>query len=207
MIAPAVAYGIRAFFSVVGIIFHIIAYSYLDKLEKIQCKCAEDKNVKFMRFALLFLIFYLLINMFIPMPVLSSQNKGGMVYLAVNLGVGLLALIYYIVSIRYVNKLASAKCRCSEDQRREIMFVWGILVLSFISIMFLGMLIAGVSLANASMLATMMAINPAKTAFSKVESAEKAEYGPSTRVLSRSRASSRASSPRRSRSRSRSSRR
>lgn len=119
--------------SLVGILFLALSYTYLDKLEKIGCVCAEHKYRKYVKNFVVFAIFYLLITMFIPLDKLvSTFGPAGGLFLIVHYLFALASIVFFILAIKYIRYLMKEKCKCSEDIRREIMYYVSILELLFL---------------------------------------------------------------------------
>jgi len=115
--------------STIGILLLVLTYSYINKLEKIGCDCAVHKDRSFIKNYCVFAISYLLITMFFP-PVeadaLFGSTVGGL-YMLLNIVFVIVTIVFYIKSLTYVRYLMKEKCKCSEDVRREILYVWSIL--------------------------------------------------------------------------------
>lgn len=112
-----------------GIILLAFTYMYIDKLEKIGCACAEHPSRNFIKKYALFAIVFLLVIMFFP-PAMLNQLLGplaGTIGLVVNVIFALATIVFFILAIRYVRYLMREKCRCSEDLRRDILYIWSIL--------------------------------------------------------------------------------
>ena len=152
MVAPITLYGIRTFGSLLAIALNVVAFTYLQKLETTQCICAEDKTMKFMKFALFLMICYLFVNMFIPIPDITNETSAGqVVYAGAKLAFSAIALVYYIYMIRYINRLVKEKCKCSEEMRRDITYIYAVLQLVLFAIMIILALLSGTLFAVGSL--------------------------------------------------------
>lgn len=114
-----------------GIILLALTYSYLDKLEKIGCACAEHPYRAFIKGYTIFAIVFLAVTMFIPLSTVTKTfgAMGGFVYYIVNLAFVIATVIYFALVLVYANYLMKAKCACSEDFRREVMALYAIIEL------------------------------------------------------------------------------
>lgn len=124
-----ISYIVSVINSLIGVLLLALTYTYLDKLEKIGCWCAEHKYRNFIKTFTMVAIVYLVLTMFIP-PAQLARMFGQPVGQALQLLHFLFAIafIFYVVaSIMYVRYLMKEKCRCSEDIRREILYFVSIL--------------------------------------------------------------------------------
>lgn len=114
--------------SMIGVILMVVTYLYIDKLEKIQCACAEHPYKKYIKSYLVFAIAFLLVTAFVP-PTKAARLFGplfAVVYAVVKIIYGFATFIFFIYALQYVRFLMKEKCKCSEDVRREVLYVWSI---------------------------------------------------------------------------------
>ena len=100
-------------------------FTYLNKLETIGCACAEHPYRKFIRGYTIFAILFLLITLVVPVKDLVG-SLGQMVFMWLNVAFVLASLIYFVLVIIYARYLTKAKCACSEDIRRDVMYIYSI---------------------------------------------------------------------------------
>lgn len=114
-----------------GIILLVLTYTYLDKLEKIGCVCAEHPYRKFIKGYTLFAIGFLAVTMFVPLSAVTKMfgALGGFVYYIINLAFVIATVVYFALVLVYSNYLIKAKCACSADYRREVMAIYAIIEL------------------------------------------------------------------------------
>jgi MFS family permease len=143
------AYIVSAIMSVLGIFLLAMTYMYIDKLEKLGCACAEHKYKRFIKGYSIFAIVFLVITMVFP-PAVAAKTFGttvGQVYALISIPYYIATIIFFILALIYVRYLMREKCKCSEDVRREILYVWAILEIVLISAFFLipliGFVVAG----------------------------------------------------------------
>jgi len=166
--------------SMLGVIMMLVIYTYIDKLEKINCDCAVHPYRKFIKNYIIFAIIFLLITAFFP-PTRVVEVFGplyGIIYAAATLIFSFATVVFYIFAFQYARYLMIEKCKCSEDVRREVMYIWSILmVVLLIALVLIPFLVAvgqgGVALAmntgkqgikNLSNITLEAAVNPLKTA-------------------------------------------
>ena len=115
--------------NLIGIALLAITWLYIDKLEKIGCRCSQDRLRSFIKTYSMLAIAYLVITLFLPPTVVVGAlgQVGGMAYTAVNILFSLATLAFFVAVIIYVQKLMKEKCLCSEDVRREVIYFWSII--------------------------------------------------------------------------------
>lgn len=111
-----------------GIIVLWLTYTYIDKLEKTGCACAQYKYRDFIKTWSLVALFIVLVNMFAPLRLVNQFHDGlGRAYFAFSFVVLIIHLTYIILSLKYLDHMMREKCKCSEDMRRELLYIWFIL--------------------------------------------------------------------------------
>lgn len=112
----------------IGIILLVTTYMYIEKLEKIGCPCSEHPYRKFIKGYCMFAIIYILVTMFIPMSSLVDAvgQVGALAYFIAKILFTITTLIFFILAFVYVRFLMREKCKCSEDIRREVLYIWAI---------------------------------------------------------------------------------
>lgn len=112
----------------IGIILLVTTYMYIEKLERIGCPCSEHPYRSFIKGYCMFAIFYILITMFIPPKALVKAlgPVGVVVYFAAKVIFTITTLIFFVLAFIYARFLMNEKCKCSEDIRREVMYIWAI---------------------------------------------------------------------------------
>jgi len=155
------------FLSIVGLVLMALTYTYIDKLEKINCECAEHPYKKFIKNYIVFAVIFLLVTTFLP----PSRVVGmvgplyAMVYVVVKWIYVISTFVFFVYALMYVRYLAKEKCKCSEDIRREVLYWWSILeVIIFAVLVVLPFLVMFVSGGVA------LAISSGKSAMSNLES-------------------------------------
>jgi hypothetical protein len=139
---------------------NIYAINWIHKLEDIpECKCSNNWMRTYIKYYLYiiipFSIIMLLVNIYLSFNNLSTISGKVNLYKSMNTSVffdiysffavivSIAAFINMIISIIFINKLKEINCECSEDVRREIYYIYNIVLASFICI---GILLAFMSI-------------------------------------------------------------
>lgn len=117
-----------AFLSIIGVVLMGLTYTYIDKLERINCACAEHPYKNFIKKYIIFAICFLLVTAFLPpsMVVGFAGPVYGMIYLIIKWIYVIATVVFFVYSLRYVQYLTREKCKCSEDIRRDVLYWWSI---------------------------------------------------------------------------------
>jgi hypothetical protein len=124
----SLANGIAIVGKIIGFILLVLAYMYLNKLEQTGCDCAEHPYRNRIKGYLKFAIGYFLITVFFP-PSVAVKYFGsvvGMIYVLVDILFTLVSLVFFILMMRYIKYLSVEKCKCSEGNTREILYVYSV---------------------------------------------------------------------------------
>ena len=126
-----------AFLSVIGVVLMGLTYTYIDKLERINCACAEHPYKKFIKNYIIFAICFLLVTAFLPPSVVIGfiGPVYGLIYLAIKWIYVIATIVFFIYALRYVQYLTREKCKCSEDIRRDVLYWWSITQLVIFAIL------------------------------------------------------------------------
>jgi hypothetical protein len=121
--------------SFIGIFFMLLTYSYIDKLEKIGCSCSEDKYRSFIKGYSLFVVVYLFITMIMPPSFIANTfgDAGLWAVMVIRPIFSLLSIVFIALAIVYLRKLTLTKCKCAEDVRREVLYIYYIVEIVLIS--------------------------------------------------------------------------
>jgi hypothetical protein len=128
-----------AFLSVIGVVLMGLTYTYIDKLERINCACAEHPYKNFIKNYIIFAICFLIVTAFLP-PSMVVGLIGpiyGLIYLIIKWIYVIATIVFFVYALRYVQYLTREKCKCSEDVRREVLYWWSIIQLIIFSILVL----------------------------------------------------------------------
>lgn len=162
-----------------GLILLLLSYTYMTKLEQIDCRCAEHPYRRFIKGYIVFAIVFLLAMMVFPAGKAAKMfgMTGAMVYAVASLLFTITSVVFFAYAMMYVRYLMKAKCMCSEDARRTALYVWsiaelvilGIIViiplLSILAITSIGMVVGGVKkVSGVSPMVIEAVANPLKSA-------------------------------------------
>ena len=100
--------------------------TYMFKLEKNNCKCALGWKHKFVQSMIMILLIYQFISFFMDKE--SRVTKG------IKMIMGVLAIVYIIITFMYVKELEDTDCKCSEDPARTTLKVLNYINIALISI-------------------------------------------------------------------------
>jgi hypothetical protein len=133
------------------IIIYSLTLQWIDKLEKTNCSCSEDSLRDFIKYYLyvyLILLGITFIIVFISVFVEFSSMKLFKVFTPfislIRTLMAILSIVNIIVSIIYISKLKEIDCKCSEDIRREIYYIWSLISIVINAVIFLFMIIAAI---------------------------------------------------------------
>lgn len=126
-----------AFLSIIGIVLMGLTYTYLDKLERIKCACADHPYKNFIKKYIIFAICFLFVTAFLPpsMVVGFIGPVYGMIYLIIKWIYVIATVVFFVYALRYVQYLTREKCKCSEDVRRDVLYWWSITQLVIFAIL------------------------------------------------------------------------
>lgn len=147
----------HAVVNMIGVIAMLVIYTYVDKLEKIDCPCAEHPMRNFIKYYIIFAIIFLLIATFLPAGTINSilGPVYTMIYGIVYFVFIIATFVFFVYVMRYARFLMVNKCKCSEDFRREAMYVYSIIMVVVYGILvFLPLMLALIQGAVALMLSS-----------------------------------------------------
>lgn len=134
----------------IGIILLFTTYMYIDKLEKMGCACAEHPYRNFIKRYCIFAIIFLAVTMFLPAKaVAKALGPMGVAALALAQILYVFAtIVFFVLALIYVRYLVKEKCKCSDDIRRDVLYVWAILEIIILSAIVLIPLVKGVMVSS-----------------------------------------------------------
>jgi hypothetical protein len=157
-----------------GVIILGMTYTYIDKMERLGCACAEHPYRNFIKYWTLVSLFIVVFMMFVPLDVVDGHDsKLGMFYAVFHFLFLVTHLVYLVLSLIYIDHLVKEKCKCSEDVRRELLYFWfllrAIFLLSVVVIpLFLKLGMTSVAEVNSSEKDIIAATSPRIKDFKKV---------------------------------------
>ena len=136
---------------IIALIINVYALVWIMKLEAIpECKCSDNWMRLYIKYFLHVYIPILIISIILYVYLYSfglspnDLNNNG-VFVAYRMFVGIVGLFGFanmIIAIIFINKLKEINCECSEDIKREIYFIYNIVLASFMAVIILLGLIA-----------------------------------------------------------------
>jgi|SaaInl85LU_5_DNA_1037374.scaffolds.fasta_scaffold88664_2 hypothetical protein len=135
---PKTTHLIRLPFFLFALAMNIFVVTWIQKLDDIQCKCSEDWRTPYIKYWTIFNI-CLSVTIFLLRTVFSFELPIYMIYLS---GIQIiLGIMNLIALISYIYKLKKIECECSEDNRREIIYIyqWIIAVLLIFLLLLVGL--------------------------------------------------------------------
>jgi len=114
--------------------FAVVAYSYLRKMEQIDCKCALGQDHDFLKG-------YCLVSMPYHLALLASDGVASAIPMYMHYAFIMATLAAFVVFVTYTMKLKKT-CVCSSDARRQIMLVWPLVNLSLVGLILLMLILA-----------------------------------------------------------------
>jgi hypothetical protein len=131
------------------LMININASMWINKLEKIKCACSESYMRSYIKYFLYILIPISIINILLniymyvnnvnhlELSKLSGLSSSAIFILNIfNIIYVIFALTNIVIAIVFINKLKELNCECSEDIRREVYWIYNIVMASLLSIMF-----------------------------------------------------------------------
>lgn len=133
------AYIAQVIFGFVGIFLLFTTYLYIDKLEKMGCACADHPFRKYIKGYTIFAIVFLGITMFVPKSQLVDilGSVGSAAFAIAEVVYLVFTVAFFIMAFMYVRYLMKEKCKCSEDMRRDVLYVWSILEIILLASFFI----------------------------------------------------------------------
>lgn len=129
-------------FGITALVINVNAILWVYKLEAIpECKCSDNWMRTYVKYYLLvvipFMIVMLLIQLYLYTAGLGHNDITSSLYTMFRMFYGLVNFVGFIniiITIIFINRLKEMNCECSEDVRREIYFIYNIILASFIGI-------------------------------------------------------------------------
>lgn len=128
----------------IALVINVYAIIWIYKLETIDCKCSNSWMRLYIKYYLHVLIpvmsISLLINTYLYINDLTYRDISSGLFSFYRLFTGIvnfLGFLNIIISIIFINKLKEINCECSEDIKREVYFIYNIVLASIISLIIL----------------------------------------------------------------------
>lgn len=136
---------------IVAIIINVNALVWLNKLETIKCECSGHWMREYIKYYLYVAIPVFIINLIIYLyafaandysVLLSNNNPVMSIYRGFVGIVSLFGFVNIFIAIIFINKLKEINCECSEDIKREVYWIYNIILASIILLVIIFMLIS-----------------------------------------------------------------
>ena len=131
----------------IGISINISAILWIYKLENIDCKCSNNWMRIYIKYYLHVIIPIMVISLFIHVylyvnNMVYTDIKSNLLslYLFIIGGFNIFGFLNIIISIIFINKLKEINCDCSEDIKREVYYIYNIIMASLICLTILMLL-------------------------------------------------------------------
>lgn len=149
------AYLLSSVIGIIGIFLLVLIYNYIDKLEKIGCDCSRHPYRNFIKGYTVFAVIYIIFMFLLPVTWAIKNLGSGFAYVygAALIVFVITTVLFFVYSLIYTRYLMKEKCKCSEDLRREILYIWSlieVILFAFIFIVQILVLLAAVSVGAAT---------------------------------------------------------
>jgi|APGre2960657423_1045063.scaffolds.fasta_scaffold01125_2 uncharacterized membrane protein YidH (DUF202 family) len=137
-------YLFQAVWNLILIALFLSTYTYIVKLEQTGCACADHKYRKFVKTFPLVAVVYIVVFMFLsPAMIFGTFGAlGKFAHDAIVLLFGLASIVFFVFALMYARFLMTEKCKCSEDLRRDVLYVWSMVQIVIIASLVVLMLLS-----------------------------------------------------------------
>lgn len=134
---------------IIGIIINISALMWLQKLEELNCACSEHwmrNYIKYYLYVIIPMFFIgLIVNIYAYVADVSiNEINNNDLFIFYRSFAGIVSLFGFaniFIVIIFINRLKEINCECSEDIKREVYWVYNIVLASIIGLTILFMLL------------------------------------------------------------------
>jgi len=125
---------------IIGIIINISALLWLQKLEELNCACSKHWMRNYIKYYLYIIIPIFFINLIINVYVYLSnmsinELNNNDLFIFINTFSNIVSLFGFaniFIVIIFINRLKEINCECSEDIKREVYWIYNIILAAFI---------------------------------------------------------------------------
>jgi len=136
--------------NIFGIAIAIMAYTWLVNLEKINCACSESWMRKYIKYYLTAYLALFGVSLFVNIAIYLldmnlneiQANPFLIIFNTLISIFNIFAIPNIIISIIFISKLKEMNCECSEDIKREVYWVYNIVLASVLALTVLMLLVA-----------------------------------------------------------------
>ena len=130
---------------IIVLIINVNALLWINKLDTMNCACSESYMRSYIKYYLYFIIVINSVDIILFMYLYSNNislleltsNSLYNIYTSFKLIFSIFSIINIVIVIIFINKLKELNCECSEDIRREIYWIYNIILACYIGIVFL----------------------------------------------------------------------
>lgn len=123
---------------VIGLTINISALIWINKLEEINCECSEHWMRTYIKYYLYVLIPLSIVNAIITIlyrRMWVTYNATFYYYYSIFIFIfGFFGFLNIFIAVIFINKLKEINCVCSEDIKREVYWIYNIILLAIIAI-------------------------------------------------------------------------
>lgn len=123
---------------VIGLTINISALMWINKLEEINCACSEHWMRTYIKYYLYVLIPLSIVNAIITILYRNNTiayNPTFYYYYSIFIFIfGFFGFLNIFIAVIFINKLKEINCVCSEDIKREVYWIYNIILLAIIAI-------------------------------------------------------------------------
>ena len=128
---------------IIILLININASIWIAKLEKINCACSDNFMRNYIKYFLFVMIPIIIIQICVAIYVyfnvsyVKSANISAtilMIFVFLKFVFGIFYIINICIAIIYINRLKELNCECSEDIRREVYWIYNIILAAILCI-------------------------------------------------------------------------
>ena len=135
---------------IIILLININASIWIAKLEKINCACSDNFMRNYIKYFLFVMIPIIIIQICVAIYVyfnvsyVKSANISAtilMIFVFLKFVFGIFYIINICIAIIYINRLKELNCECSEDIRREVYWIYNIILAAILCIFILMLIV------------------------------------------------------------------
>jgi len=135
---------------IIILLININASMWIAKLETINCACSDNYMRNYIKYFLFFMIPIIIIQICVAIYVyfnvayVKSANISAtilMIIVFLKFVFGIFYIINICIAIIYINRLKELNCECSEDIRREVYWIYNIILAAILCIFILMLIV------------------------------------------------------------------
>jgi hypothetical protein len=133
---------------IIILLININASIWIAKLEKINCACSDNFMRNYIKYFLFVMIPAIIVQLFVAIYMYSNNINSICMSNTMLMFIGFSRFIFGIfyiinicIAIIYINRLKELNCECSEDIRREVYWIYNIILVSILCILIILVLI------------------------------------------------------------------